>query len=252
VRLEQVSVIVTTHNEEANLGRCLESAKGFAETIVVDSFSADHTIAIARTFRAAVYQRPYASPSDQKNWAAARARNDWVLVLDADESLETALRAEIESLEPGDRAGFWIRRRSEYMGRAIRGCGWQRDKVLRLYDRRSAAYAEALVHEEVETRGVVGRLNARLRHTPYRDVAHHLEKIDAYTTRGARQVVARSPRSSLASLVNMVLHPPFRFLRMYLLQYGFVDGYPGLVLCLLSSYSVFLKYAKVWELGRRT
>jgi len=247
VRLDQVSVIVTTKNEEANLPRCLESARGFGETVVVDSFSGDETVAVARRHGAVVFQRPYTSPPDQKNWAAARARNDWVLVLDADESLDPALLREVEALDPGEHAGFWIRRRSNYMGRRIRGCGWQRDQVLRLYDRRRGHYPDALVHEEVALRGPAARLHGALGHTPYRDVAHHLEKIDEYTTRGARQIVARGGGWPV---LPMCLRPAFRFFRMYVLQVGFVDGYPGLVLCLLSAYSVFLKYAKVWELKR--
>jgi glycosyltransferase involved in cell wall biosynthesis len=247
MNLRAISVIVTARNEAANLPRCLESAHGFGEIIVVDSFSGDETVEIARRNRATVFQRAYSSPSDQKNWAAARAHNDWVLVLDADEWLSDALCAEIESLVPGDRVGFWIYRRSEYLGRPIRGCGWQRDKVLRLYDRRRGHYPEARVHEEVVLDASAGRLQARLGHRPYRDIAHHVAKIDDYTARGARQAVERGLS---APGLHLVLHPPFRFIRMYFLQLGVFDGYPGLVLCLLSSAGVFLKYARAWELKR--
>jgi glycosyltransferase involved in cell wall biosynthesis len=242
-----ISVIVTARNEAANLPRCLESVRGFGEIIVVDSFSGDETVAIARDARAMVFQRPYRSPSDQKNWAVLRARHDWVLILDADEWLNDELRAEIAALGGGGAAGFWIHRRSEYLGRPIRGCGWQRDKVLRLYDRRRGYYPEARVHEEVVLNGPAGRLRARLGHRPYRDVAHHLEKIDDYTARGAQQAIERGLR---APWLHLLLHPPFRFIRMYILQLGVIDGYPGLVLCLLSSAGVFLKYARAWELKR--
>jgi glycosyltransferase involved in cell wall biosynthesis len=242
-----ISVIVTTRNEAENLPRCLESVRGFGEIIVVDSFSGDQTVEIARRGRAIVFQRPYRSPSDQKNWAVARAQHDWVLVLDADEWIDAALRAEIDALAPGACAGFWIFRRSEYLGRPIRGCGWQRDRVLRLYDRRRGHYPEARVHEEVALDGPAGRLRTRLGHRPYRDIAHHIEKIDDYTARGARQAVERGLR---APWLHLLLHPPFRFVRMYLLQLGVRDGYPGLVLCLLSSAGVFLKYARAWELKR--
>lgn len=243
----EISVIVTTRDEAANITRCLESVRGFGETIVVDSFSADDTVERARRERATVFQRAYTSPPDQKNWAVDRARHDWVLVLDADEWLDAALRAEIESLDAGARGGFWIHRRSEYLGRPIRGCGWQRDKVLRLYDRRRGRYPDAIVHEEVTVSGESGHLKARLNHRPYRDVAHHLQKIDVYTANGARQALRRGLR---APGLHLLVHPPFRFVRMYILQLGFRDGYPGLVLCLLSAASVFLKYARAWELKR--
>ncbi len=242
-----ISVIVTARNEAENLPPCLASVHGFGEIIVVDSFSSDATVEIARREHATIFQRTYRSPSDQKNWAVARARHDWVLVLDADEWVPEQLRAEIAALDVADCAGFWIYRRSEYLGRPIRGCGWQRDKVLRLYDRRRGDYPEARVHEEVVLKGRAGRLRGRLGHRPYRDVAHHLEKIDDYSARGARQAVERGLR---APWLHLMLHPPFRFLRMYILQLGIRDGYPGLVLCLLSSASVFLKYARAWELKR--
>jgi glycosyltransferase involved in cell wall biosynthesis len=247
MNLRDISVVVTTRNEAANIGRCLESVRAFGEIIVVDSFSGDDTLSIARRSRAIIFQRAYHSPSDQKNWAVARASHDWVLILDADEWVDEVLRAEIEALIPGDTAGFWIHRRSEYLGRPIRGCGWQRDKVLRLYDRRRGHYPEARVHEEVELGGNAGRLRSRLGHRPYRDIAHHIEKIDDYTARGARQAIERGLR---APWLHLLLHPPFRFIRMYFLQLGIADGYPGLVLCLLSSAGVFLKYARAWELKR--
>jgi len=242
-----ISVIVTARNEAANLPRCLESVRGFGDIVVVDSFSGDDTVEIARREHATVFQRPYHSPPDQKNWAVERARHDWVLVLDADEWVSAPLRAEIEALVPGDRAGFWIYRRSEYLGRPIRGCGWQRDRVLRLYDRRRGHYPEARVHEEVEVDGRTGRLRERLGHRPYRDVAHHIEKIDDYTERGARQAIERGLR---APWLYLILHPPFRFVRMYILQLGIRDGYAGLILCLVSSAGVFLKYARAWERKR--
>jgi glycosyltransferase involved in cell wall biosynthesis len=198
MNLRDISVIVTTRNEVANLPRCLESVRGFGEIIVVDSFSGDETVTIARRSRATVFQRQYRSPSDQKNWAAARARHDWVLVLDADEWLNEPLCNEIEALVPGDRCGFWIHRRSVYLGRPIRGCGWQRDKVLRLYDRRRGTYPEARVHEEVVLDARAGHLRARLGHRPYRDIAHHIEKIDDYTAR--RAPGARAGPRAVASL----------------------------------------------------
>lgn len=242
-----ISVIVTTFNEAATVAQCLDSARGFGEVIVVDSFSGDETVSLCRERASVVYQRPYRSPPDQKNWAVDRARNDWVLVLDADETLTPDVRREIEALPADGAAGYWIRRDSAYLGRPIRRCGWQRDKVLRLYDRRRGRYPTAHVHEEIRIDGRAPVLRGRLCHTPYRDLAHHLRKIDSYTTSGARQYLDRGGR---APVLRMLADPPLRFLRMYVLQRGFLDGYPGFVLCLMSAYSVFLKYAKAWEFSR--
>lgn len=240
-----VSVIITSFNEATNIARCLESVSGFGEIILVDSFSADDTLEIARRYPVCIYQRAYRSAALQKNWALERVRHQWVLILDADEALTPKLCEEIRSL-PADNGvdGYWIRRSSDYLGRRIKRCGWQRDKVLRLFNRERGRYTEREVHEEVSVTGVVATLSGRLVHYPYRDVRHHLQKINEYSSRGARDYVNRGGRFALP---NMLSHPPMRFLRMYLLQRGFLDGAQGLLLCLLASYSVFLKYAKAWE-----
>lgn len=245
MRIDTVSVIVTTFNEAHNVARCLDSLFGFDEVVVVDSFSSDDTVALVRRYPVMLYSRPYHSAADQKNWALGVVRNDWVLILDADEVLTPELRREIEALEPGQCGGYWIRRRSVYLGRRIRGCGWQRDRVLRLFDRRRGRYNDVAVHEEVSLDGGAGALRHHLLHYPYRDVHQHLEKINEYSSRGARDVIARGGKRVLW---NMLVHPPFRLLRMYVFQLGIRDGREGVILCLLSAYSVFLKYAKAWEL----
>jgi glycosyltransferase involved in cell wall biosynthesis len=240
-----ISVVVTTYNEADNIARCLDSLDGFGEIVVVDSFSSDDTVAIVRRYPTTLYSRAYRSAADQKNWALGVVKNDWVLILDADEVLTGDLRAEIERLQPSAHAGYWLRRSSVYLGRRIRGCGWQRDKVLRLFDRRRGRYDDVSVHEEVSLDGPVDRLTHPLLHYPYRDLRQHIEKINEYSSRGARDYVDRGGR---LALLNMLVHPPFRLLRMYLLQLGIRDGREGVILCLLSAYSVLLKYAKAWEL----
>jgi glycosyltransferase involved in cell wall biosynthesis len=248
VNAKDISVVITSFNEAPNIERCLKSVAGFGETVLVDSFSTDDTVQIARSHPATIYSRPYRSAAAQKNWALERVRNEWVLVLDADEALTEALRAEIERLVPEGVDGYWIRRRSDYLGAPIRGCGWQRDKVLRLFRRARGRYDGVHVHEEVSLATKPGMLRERMVHHPYRDIGQHFDKINEYSTRGAKDYLERGGRFAL---LNMLLHPPMRFLRMYLWQRGFIDGVQGLTLCLLASYSVFLKYAKAWEQGKR-
>lgn len=247
MNLSDVSVIVTTFNEEANVARCLSNLHGFGEIIIVDSFSSDRTVEIARSFPAIIYTRPYLSAAHQKNWALDQVRSDWVFILDADEAATDELIDEIAGLAADGADGYWIRRESEYLGAPIRHCGWQRDKVLRLFRRSAGRYEERAVHEEVGLSGRIPILVNRLKHYPYRRVDQHFEKIEQYSTRGARDYIDGG--GSMA-LVNMLLHPPFRFLRMYILQRGVLDGSRGFILCLLSAYGVFLKYAKAWEMKR--
>ncbi len=249
MNVKNIGVLITCRNEAANIERCLQSVQGFGTTVVVDSFSDDDTVAIVRRFPVLLYQRPYRSAADQKNWALAKLDCEWVLILDADEALTPALRAEIESLKAGSVRGYWIGRSSTYLSRQIKGCGWQRDKVLRLFARDSGRYDAVHVHEEVTVQGDVSRLRHKMIHFPYRDMAHHFDKINEYSSRGARDYIERGGRMPL---LNMLLHPPFRFLRMFVLQAGWRDGRQGALLCLLASYSVFLKYAKAWELKSGT
>lgn len=238
----RISAIVTCRNAEDTIEGCLSSLRGFGEIIVVDSFSTDRTMELARGHPVVIYRRPYESAAKQKNWALEQTGNDWVLVLDSDERLSAEVREEIELLDehPGEE-GFWIRRSSSFLGKRISHCGWQRDRVLRLFKKSRGAYEEREVHEEVTVRGMVGSLKGRILHDPYRDMRDYLRKMEEYTSRGARDFLIGGGRFPT---VRMLLHPPFRFVRMFLLQLGFMDGHRGLLLCVLSSYGVFLKYAK--------
>jgi len=249
MNLRDISVVITCFNEEDNIRRCLDGVKDFGEVILVDSFSTDGTLDIAREYPVIIYRRPYLSAAKQKNWAIARTVNRWVLVIDADEEVPHELASEIEAIsEQQGWSGYWIRRSSEYLGKRIRHCGWQRDKVLRLFDKNRGSYNEREVHEEVVLAGDHGYLRSRLHHFPYTRIEQHFDKINEYSGRGARDYIDGGGKHPLW---NTFLHPPFRFFRMYVLQRGFLDGLHGFILCLLSSYSVFLKYAKAWEYGKR-
>jgi glycosyltransferase involved in cell wall biosynthesis len=246
--LRKISAIITVMNEEPVLDRCLARCEGLGEVIVVDSFSTDRSLEIARSHPTIIYQRPYESAAAQKNWAIERAANEWILILDADEEMSEALKREIETLEaPPGVDGFWIRRESTFLGRRIAHCGWQRDKVLRLFRKSGGRYEERAVHEEMVLSGRSALLGGKLFHSPYRDRMHYMRKLEEYSARGAREYLKRGGRFPLA---NMLLHPPFRFARMYLMQGGFLDGRPGLELCLLSSYGVWRKYSKARSMKR--
>jgi len=245
MNLREISVIITTFNEEPNIESCLHRLDGFGEIVVVDSFSTDRTLEITRRFPAVVYVRPYESAARQKNWALDRVRHRWVLILDADEVMSGELRREIEMFdESSGVSGFWIRRASHYIGAPIRHCGWQRDKVLRFFDRARGRYDEVEVHEEVDVQGKTSTFHGKLAHYPYRRIEQHLEKIERYSSRGAREFVRRGGR---LPVFHMIVRPPLRMLRMYVIQGGILDGKRGFLLCLVSSYGVFLKYAKAWE-----
>ena len=246
--LSNVSLIVITYNEESNIEKCIESVHGIGEIIVVDSFSTDETVGIAKRLGADVFQRPYISAADQKNWAVEKVERDWILILDADESLSAELRNEIaKTLENPDQDGYWLRRRNVFLGTRIRFCGWQRDKVLRLFKRGAGHYPAKAVHEKLELKGRSGKLRGFLDHDPYRDLDDYMRRMRSYSKRGAKELFKRG-RGWFPAIVA---RPFARFIRMYFLQLGFLDGAAGLHLCRLAASGVFLKYSFVRELYRR-
>lgn len=246
-----LTVTVITRNESAHIEAALKSVAWADERIVVDSGSTDDTVALARPLAHRVVTRDWRGFADQKNYAASLASHDWILSLDADERVTPTLAAEIQALMASDppAAGYRVPRVSFYLGTWIRGTDWYPDYQLRLYDRRRARWVGQYVHEGVEVDGGVGRLRGELQHFPYRNIAHHLQTIDRYTTLAARQAHERGQR---AGMLHLLVHPPLAFLRNYLLRGGIRAGGPGLVVSLLNGYYVFLKLAKLWEMQRAT
>jgi glycosyltransferase involved in cell wall biosynthesis len=247
----QLTVTVITYNEADHIAAALDSVSWADEIIVVDSHSTDGTADIARARATRVIVRDWPGYSEQKNFAADQASNDWVMSMDADERVTPELAAEIRKLlqhEPAAR-GYRVRRVSRYLGRWIRSTDWFPDYQLRLYDRRAGRWNGARIHESFKlAAGVPAHLKGELQHYAYRDIRHHLQKIDAYTTLIAEEWQAQGRQ---ASAVRIALHPPMAFLRNYVLRRGFTDGIPGLVISILNSYYVFLKFAKLWERQRR-
>ena len=247
----KLTVTVITYNESAHIAAALESVSWADEIIVVDSGSTDGTADIARGKATRVYTREWRGYSDQKNFAADQATYDWVLSVDADERVTPDLGAEIRALlQRGPEAGgYRIRRVSYYLGRWIRSTDWFPDYQLRLYDRRAGRWNGMRIHESFRlASGAPLKLQGELEHYAYRDISHHLQKIDAYTTLMAEQMYEGGRRTNPFALA---LHPWFAFVRNYVLRAGFKDGTVGFVISLLNSYYVFLKLAKLWELQRR-
>lgn len=245
--MSKLTVTVITHNEASNIVAALESVRWADEVVVVDSESTDDTVARARQFTDRVIVRPWPGYAAQKNFAAAQARHDWILSLDADERVTPALAGEIKAVLDGSpaAAGYRIPRVTFHCGRWIRSTDWYPDCQLRLYDRRRASWTERLVHESVHADGPVDRLRGELQHYAYRDLAHHLQTIDRYTTLAARQMRDEGRR---ATWIDVLVLPRLAFFRNYILRGGFRDGMAGLVVSSMNSYYVGLKFAKLWEL----
>ena len=241
-----VTATVITFNEAANIQAALESLTWADETLVVDSESTDDTVAIARRFADRVIVRPWPGYVEQKNFAAAQARHDWIFSLDADERVSPSLATELRSVVKAPRAaGYRVPRVTFHLGRWIRSTDWYPDYQLRLYDRRQATWAGKYVHESVRVEGATEDLRGELLHFAYRNLAHHLQTMDRYTTLAARQMFEEGRR---AGWLDLAIHPPAAFLRNYVLRGGFRDGVPGLIVSTMNARYVGLKFAKLWEL----
>jgi len=244
-----ITVCVVTLDEERNIAACLASAHFADEVVVVDSHSTDRTRAIAAEMGARVIERDWPGHIQQKNFAIEQASHAWVLCLDADERLSPELAGAIQAALEGDAlpSGFEFNRRTWYLGRWIRHGGWYPDTKLRLFRRSAGRWGGINPHDHVHVEGEVVKLRGDLLHYSYDSIADHLRIIDSYTTIMADERHAAGKRAGVLSVLG---RPAWKFLRMYVLKAGFLDGLAGLIVALLGSYYTFLKYAKLLELGR--
>ena len=248
-----LSVCIITYNEEANIGRTLESVKSIAdEIIVVDSRSTDSTVALAQSFGAKVFVEEWKGFAPQKNSALAKASCDWVLSLDADEEvspeLADSIRALLHSSAPPPLHGYRMARRNLYMNRWIRRSGYYPDRKLRLIKRGVAQFELRAVHEDLKMEGTTGLLNGDLIHHAYPTLEGFIEHANRYSSLGAGMVADQ--RAVGFSIVNIVLRPLVRFIYSYFFRLGFLDGREGLLVYMNHAMYVSWKYAKAWEMSR--
>jgi len=244
-----LSGIVIARDEEERLAACLASlAPHCAELLVVlDARHSPGARRVAEEAGARVLVHVFQSHVLQKNVAVDAAAHDWLLSLDADEALDEGLGRDLAVFPWHDPAcAGRFRRRNWYLGGWVDGTGWRKDGATRLFHRGRARFAGSWVHDRVEGEGLrVVELRTLLLHWPYRDMAHHLEKVVRYTGQLAAEQHARGRRFSWWKLV---LDPPWKFLRMYLLEGGWRMGGRGFLISALAAIYVFLKQARLWEL----
>ncbi len=249
----KISAVIITYNEEDRLPDALASLEGVAdEIVVVDSYSTDRTTEIARAARATVWQNRFEDYGRQKNFAMAKAGHDWVLNLDADERISPELKRAIVQLKeqgvPEGKAAFAVKRRTFYLGRWIRYSGWYPDRKVRLF-RRDAASWQGRIHERLEVAGEVTNLPGDILHFTYRDIGDHVRRLDRYSAFQAEEIVKQGKK---CLYVRLLILPTVTFLRHTIWKAGFLDGFAGLVIALVSSWGTAMKYLKAIALKRRS
>jgi len=246
-----ISVCVICFNEEQNIRRCLESSTWADEIVVVDSMSQDRTVAIASEYTDKVYQQAWPGYMEQKNFALSKARGDWVLSLDADEEINADLREEIltEIGRPDARDGYRIPRRSFYQGRWIDHSGFYPDRQLRLFRSDRGRWTGGRVHERVAIKGIVDDLKNDLLHYPYKGtISGQLQTVNSFSSLLAQDMYEKGKRYHLWLLV---FRPAFKFLEVYVLKLGFLDGLAGFIIATTSAYALFVRYVKLREIEKR-
>ena len=246
-----ISVCIICFNEEQNIRRCIGSCTWADEIIVVDSMSQDKTVAIATEYTDKVFQRPWPGYSEQKNFALSQAKGDWILSLDADEEISIYLRDEIltEIRKTEAKDGYRIPRRSFYQGRWINHSGFYPDKQLRLFRSAKGRWTGGRVHEKVEINGPVGEFRNDLLHYPYKGViSGQLQTVNSFSSLFAQDMHEKGKRYRLSL---QLLRPVLKFLEVYIIKFGFLDGVAGLVIAVTSAYAMFVRYVKLRELEKK-
>lgn len=251
--MSALSVIVITYNEEPDIAACLESVAWADEIIVVDCGSTDDTLLLCERYTSNVIQVDRHGSGLQKQQALDRATKPWVLNIDADERVSSELKEEIQGVLAGaDDAydGYCIPRYSRFLGRRMRHSGWGDDRPLRLFRRSKTRVSETQVHEGFIVDGRVGVLSQPMIHDAYKSIYQYLEKLNEYTSIEVRNRLRAHPNRRIG-WIHLVLAPMGAFWKRYVVKRGFLDGFHGLLLCMLSSMSVMIGYAKVWEYRMR-
>lgn len=243
----KLSAVVITKNEERNIERCLSSLSFCQEIIVVDSNSTDRTVELSKKFTDKVFTKDWLGYVEQKNYAVGLASHDWVLSIDADEEVSESLKLELKKTlgENPIETAFLIPRKTIHSGQWIRYGGWYPNRLVRLFRKSQGSWKGGAVHEFWHTYGQIGNLNSDLNHYSFSSLSDQVARNNLYSSLGAKALLESNKSFSVWQLI---INPITKFSETYFLKLGFRDGYRGFFISVSAAYSVFLKWAKLWEL----
>ncbi|MDR3307074.1 MAG: glycosyltransferase family 2 protein [Endomicrobium sp.] len=248
----KVSAYVLTKNEEKHIRECIESVKWADEIVVVDDFSTDSTVEIAKNMGCKVVRNKFEYFGKQRNFALTQCCNDWVVCLDSDERITSELKAEIEQeLKDTPRAAAFVApRKSKFINRWILHSGWYPDyRHPVLFNKNKMKYKDQLVHEDIDYSDKKVYFNGDILHYPYESIKQFVKKSDFYTNLRSREMFERGKKFKV---LNLFVNPCVMFFKMYVIKKGFLDGLTGFALALLySSFYILMKYIKLWELENK-
>ncbi len=243
----RITLFIIARNEESKIAKCILSAQGLVhEVVVINGFSKDKTALVCRELGAQVFDRAFDGFANQKNYALSKVTSPWALNLDADETLSPELKEEIARItQHTDCAGFEIPFCNYFLGKKMRFSGLNKEKHLRLVRTHQAEYVGGLVHEGLKVTGRIGCLQNPINHYSYDSVETYFRKFNKYTSLAAEQMYQNGRRFSLLFVLVTL---PFEFFKRYILKLGVLDGLRGLLWASFSTFYVFVKYVKLWQL----
>ncbi|MEZ7496714.1 glycosyltransferase family 2 protein [Leeuwenhoekiella aequorea] len=244
-----ITVIIPTYNEEHFIKQALQAASFADECIVIDSYSTDHTLEIAKGFNCKILERKFDDFSSQKNFAIKEAKNNWIFILDADEFLLPKLQKQIiNAVSSNQHKAYRILRRNFFINRFLKNGSNGRDSAIRLIHKNYCHY-EGLVHERMIVNGSIGLLPAFMYHYTYSNLRTFLSKKNKYSSFQANQ---KHNKNSKTSYLHLLIKPSGRFWGEYILKGGFLDGIAGLTSTRMNGYGVLSRYVKLRNLNTKT
>jgi len=246
-----ISVAVITFNEEDRLPDCLASAAFADDLVVVDSGSTDRTLEIAENFGARVFKKSWSGFGAQKQFAIEQCQGQWILILDADERIPPETAEEITKISQTQITfkGYSIARKNYFLDRWIKHAGWWPDRTVRLFCKNSGRMSGQRVHEALRIEGPVTDLQNPMIHYPFRNLHHMMEKMDRYSSAGAKDLYKAGKKSSI---IKACARAVWAIVYNYFLRGGFLDGGPGLVIAVSDAANIFFKYAKLNEMRKNS
>ncbi|MCX5782104.1 MAG: glycosyltransferase family 2 protein [Elusimicrobia bacterium] len=245
--MNKLSVYVMTFNEKEKIKDCLESVKWADEIVIMDSFSTDGTLDIARQYTNKIVQKEFVGFGKLRNIALEHCANDWVLSVDADERVTEELKNEIlEKLSKGPEAdAYYVPRKSHFLKYWVRHCGWYPDyRQPQFFNKNKMKYTEQLVHESYKLNGKIGYLKGHILQYPFLSLDQFMKKMDRYSSLRAEEMFNEGKKFKI---IQLIVYPLAFFHKMYIQKLGFWDGKVGFILSFLYAYYTAIKFIKLWE-----
>jgi glycosyltransferase involved in cell wall biosynthesis len=243
-----ISAVVLAKNNEATIKKTLEALSEFDDVVVYDNGSTDATMEIAKSFNNVnLIEGEFRGFGWSKNKAASYAKHEWILIVDSDEVVDEELRKELESKKLDAHTVYIINFRAFYKNIEVKHCGWNNQKIKRLYNKTITKYNDNDVHEDIITDGLKTELlRGNMLHYSYQSIEQFVNKANTYSTLFAKNNAGKKSSSPTKAFFNGA----YSFIKTYIFKQGFRDGYVGLVIAYSHMVTNFYKYIKLYELNK--